>query len=71
MIERGSRAGLLFEPLASDRIGRNARGQYLQRNHALQSRIARTIDFPHAAGPEQGDDFIRTDLRTGVEHGEP
>jgi hypothetical protein len=47
-------------------------GQDLDRHISAQSGIARAVDLPHAPGPEQFHDLIRTDSGAGGKrHGGP
>ena len=42
-------------------------GQDLERDVAIQLRVARAIDLAHAAGAEGGEDFVRAEARAGGE----
>src|SRR6266566_393067 len=47
MIQRGNRAGFALETLLRFRIGREVLRQYFDRDGALQSRIAGTVNLTH------------------------
>ena len=49
---------LTLEASSSIRIVRDAVGQYFDGDVALEARITRPIDLPHAAGAEGRDDFV-------------
>jgi hypothetical protein len=51
MVECGNRARLPFEALAHVRPFRDVRRKHLDGNGAVQPRIARFVDFAHAAAP--------------------
>jgi hypothetical protein len=67
MIERGQDFGLALQ--ASDAIGilREGGGQDLDRDVALQARVAGTIDLAHSAGADHRLDFVRTEARSALE----
>ena len=70
MIQRGERFGLATEPCQPIRILSELFGENLERDVALQCRVARSIDFAHAALADRGDDFIWTDpSANGQRHG--
>ena len=50
MIERRDRARLALEALAQLRVGRERRRQDLDRDRAVEPRVAGAVDFAHAAG---------------------
>ena len=54
MIERGDRVGFAFEPLAE------SLGGDLDRDDAVQARIARFVNVAHAAGSQMGEDLVRS-----------
>src|ERR1017187_3615795 len=58
MIESAGGAGFLLESRAMRRIGGQGSRQELDRNLAVQARIACAIDFAHAAGADGGNDQI-------------
>ena len=62
MIEAGDGFGFPFEALLVNGIIRNLRGKNLDRDGAVEARIARAKDFAHAARTQRGDNFIRTEL---------
>src|SRR5438552_6002170 len=67
MVERRGRAHLLLEPLAAFRIRRQRGRQNLDRDVALQPRVACAIHFAHRAGADGGEDLIRPDAASGCE----
>ena len=58
MIERRDRARLALEAVAKLRVGRERRGEDLDRDGAIEPRVARAIDLAHAARADERDDFI-------------
>ena len=42
-------------------------GQDLDRDLAIQFRIARAIDFAHASGAQSGEDFVRAEASAAVQ----
>ncbi len=61
MIERCEHLRFAREPRQAIRIIRDRRQQHLDRDVAIQLRIACAIDFAHSARAEAGEDFVRTD----------
>ena len=59
-LKRGDRARLAVEALAQRRVGGELRGQDLDRDRAIEPRVARLVDLAHAAGADGGVDAIRT-----------
>ena len=64
MIERRDRARFALEAVAELRIGRELRRQNFDRDRAIEARVARPIDFAHAARANERDDFIDAKLRS-------
>ena len=60
MIERAGGARLVLESAQSVRDPRELVGQHLDRDVAIEPRVARAIDDAHAAGADAADDFVRT-----------
>ncbi len=58
MIQRGKSLRFTFEASEAVRIGSECLGQDLERDVAIQLRIARAIHLAHAARPEQAQDFV-------------
>ena len=58
MIERRERLRLAFEPGEPLGIVRERLRQHLQRDVAIELRVARAIDLPHPACPELAQDFV-------------
>ena len=66
MRQRRGRARLLEEPLAPIGIGRDGRGQHLDRDGAAEPRVARAVHLAHAAGADAIEDLV---VAEGLEHG--
>ena len=67
MRQRRHRLRLALEPRERGRILRQPFGQDLDRDVAIQLRVAGAVDLAHAARAERGNDFVRTELGTGRE----
>jgi hypothetical protein len=65
VIKRRSRSRFTLEPSQSIGIGGKRRRQYLDRDVALQARVARTIHLAHAAGADLTDDLVRAKAGAG------
>ena len=52
------------EPRAAVRIDRDQLGQHLQRDVAMEVRVASAINLAHGARTERGDDLVRADAKT-------
>src|SRR5262245_17218015 len=63
MIERGQHFGLTLEARKPVRIARKRLWKNLNRDLPLQLCVGGPIDFPHAAGADGRDDFIRSEAR--------
>ena len=61
MIQRGEQFGFALKPREPIGIVGERVGQNLDRDLALQPRVARAIHLAHAACAEQRDDFVRPD----------
>ena len=59
MVKGGDRARLTFEALAQLRIGSQRGRQDLDRDAAIQPRVAGAVDFAHSTGAYRRDEFIR------------
>jgi len=59
------RARLAVEPPAELRIGGKGLGQDLDRDRAVEARVARTIHLTHSAGANRGDDLVRSEPCSG------
>ena len=66
MVQRRGRAGFLLEAVEAIDVGRERRGQHLDRDVASEPRIARAIDLAHAARAEGGHDFVRAERVPGA-----
>jgi len=70
MVERRYRARLALKPLAEEGITRNLRQQDLDRNSAIQTRVAGAIHFAHAARTNSGNNLVGAEAGAGNEgHG--
>ena len=58
MRQRGDRLGLALEARERGRIGGQVRRQDLDRDLAIERRVARAVDLAHAARAERGDDLV-------------
>ncbi len=67
MVERRQHLRLAAETGETVGIVRDGREQNLDRDLAVQFRIARAIDLAHAAGAQRRDDFVRPEARAGIE----
>ena len=67
MVERRQHLRLAAETSEALGIVRDGGEQNLDRDLAVQFRIARAIDLAHAAGAERRDDFVRPEARAGSE----
>ena len=64
MIQRGDGARLALEALAGVRIVGDVRGQDLDRDGAIESRVARLVDLAHPARADLRRQLIRADALT-------
>ena len=60
MVQRRGSPGFLLKPVKAVRVGRQARGQDLDRYVAAQAGIAGAIDLAHPAGAKWREHFVRT-----------
>ena len=58
MVERRDRPRLALEALADCGFGGELRRQHLDRDVAIEPRVAGAIHLAHAAGAEQRDDLV-------------
>ena len=65
--QRRDGAGLALKPLAGGRVVGQVRREHLDRDGAVQARISRAVDLPHAAGAGGADDFVRAEPDTRAE----
>ena len=65
-VEGGCGSRLPLQPRHALRITCEQRGQHLDRDVAVQPRIARFVDFAHPAGSEVPEDFVRTETGAGL-----
>ncbi len=66
MIELRDGAGFAVEPLAKLRVAGEDVRQDFDRDGAIEARIARLVDFAHAAGAKGGEHFVRTKASAGL-----
>jgi hypothetical protein len=59
VVERGEDVCLPLESSEALRIVREEIREDLDRHVAIQTRVAGTIDLPHPAHADQGEDFVR------------
>ena len=71
VIEGGERLRLAFEPGEAFGIGRNAVGEDLQRDFAIELRVARAEHLAHSARPEHGQNLVVADARSRYEAHRP
>ena len=67
MIQRREGLGFARETRQSVGVGGERVGQHLDRDVAIQLRVARPIHLAHAAGPKGGQDFVRAKTCAEVE----
>ena len=67
MIERGEHLRFTLEPRHALGIVREGARQDLQRDVAIELRVAGAEHFAHPACPERGTDFIRADSGSGLQ----
>src|SRR5688500_18576071 len=67
MVKGGERLRLTLEPRHPFAVGRKELGQDLDRDLAVQPRVAGAEHFAHAAGAESAHDLIRTEPRAGCQ----
>ena len=70
MVQRRCRARLALESLQR-RLALGTIPQHLDRDEPIQPAVARLVHFSHAARTERGQDFVRTEARTGRNHRSP
>jgi len=68
VIQRGDRARLAVEALAELRVSSQRLGQHLDRDRAIEPRVARSVDLVHTASTQGRLDFVRAEARTGSKH---
>jgi hypothetical protein len=67
VIQRRQRLGLAHEPRQPVRIAGEELGQDLDRDVAIEPRIAGRVDLAHAARAKRTANLVRTETRTGGE----
>ncbi len=68
MIERGGRPRLVLEAPATLGVRGEPGRQDLDRDGAAKTRVARLVDFAHAAAAGRRDEFVRSEPRAGGKH---
>ena len=67
MFQRGDRLRLALEPLVKLGVVFQVLGQDLDRDAAVQARVAGLVDLAHAAGAERRHNLVRAEVRSGIE----
>ena len=65
VVQRGEDPGLSLEARQPVRVGGERLGQHLQRDVAVELRVAGAVHLAHAAGPERAGDVIGADPCSG------
>ena len=65
VVQDRGRTGFLLEAAQSNGIAGPQRRQHLDRDIAVEPRIARPVDVPHASGAEGREDLVRTEAASG------
>jgi hypothetical protein len=65
MVQRGERPGFAHEPRKAVRIAGEAIGQDLQRDIAIELRVAGSEHLPHPALADRRSDLVNAESRTG------
>ena len=65
MVERRDGARFALEALAELGIGGECVGQDLDRDDAIEPRVARLVDLAHAAGADEREDFVGAEAGAG------
>ena len=65
MVQRGEHPGFALKPREPLRVGGEGLGQDLDRDVAIELRVARAIDLAHAAGAERRQDLVRAEAGAG------
>src|SRR5262245_3266932 len=65
VVERRQGLGFALEAGHPVRVHRKRLGQDLDRHIAIQPSIARLVDLSHPARAKSGDNFVRTEARSG------
>ena len=70
MAQRRDRTGLPRKPRAEGRVAGQMPGQDLDRDHAVEARVAGAVDLAHPAGAQRREDFVGTEPDAAVDrHG--
>ncbi len=67
MCELRDRAGLAIEAFAELRIGRERLRKDLDRDRAIEPRVARFVDLAHPARADGGKNLVRAEAGAGAE----
>ena len=65
MVERGEELRVALETSETVNVGGEELRQDFQRDVATELRVARAVDLAHPAGPEGGQNFVRTEASAG------
>ena len=65
MIQRSQHLRFALEARQAIDVTRKGVGQHLNRDIAIQPRIARAIHLAHAAGADEADHFVRAETIAG------
>ena len=65
VVASGGRARFQFEPVAPLRVGGETGGQHLDGDGAVEAPVTGLVHLAHAAGPNGGEDLVRTQAGTG------
>src|SRR5262249_9790259 len=71
MVERGQHLRFAPEPRESIRIGRDRRGEHLQRDVASELAVAGSIDFAHSTCADDGQNLVRAQMGAGLKRHPP
>ncbi len=66
MIQRGERPRFALESRDALGIGGEQLGEDLDRDVAIEPCVSGSVDLPHAAGPEGGEDLVRAEADAGL-----
>ena len=67
VVQGGHDPRLALEPVAELRIARERVGEDLDRDRAIEPRVARLVHLAHAAGTQGGEDLIGAEVGAGSE----
>jgi len=67
MVQGRDRPRFMFESAQAIRVVCHRGREHFDGDVTIETRIAAAVDFTHPARPEQRDDFVRAEARTGRE----